>query len=68
MTTAERKVWDARIDAAIAARDALWSRYDGIVATHGIWSPDADVALTKAAHAEDAADALSREYWIAVNP
>ena len=68
MTTAERKAWDARIDAAIAARDALWARYDDLVAAHGAGSREAGRALTHAAHAEDAADALSREYWREVNP
>jgi hypothetical protein len=68
MTKAESKAWDARIDALITERDALWARYDELVAAHGVWSREADATLLAASRADDAADALSRDYNIAVNP
>lgn len=61
MTEAE---YNTRIDALITERDALWARYDALVATHGVWSREADTALIAASRAEDAVDALAREYHV----
>jgi len=55
---------DAKIDALIAERDALWARYDALVATHGVWSDEAGEAVIAASRAEDAVDALAREYRV----
>lgn len=59
MTEAE---YNRRIDALIAERDALWARYDALVATHGVWSDEAGDAVIAASRAADAVDALKREY------
>lgn len=53
---------DAKIDALIAERDALWARYDALVATHGVWSREADTALIAASRAEDTVQTTAREF------
>lgn len=59
MTEAE---YNTRIDALIMERDALWARYDALVATHGVWSREADTALIAASRAEDAVQTTAREF------
>jgi len=59
MTEAE---YTRRIDALITERDALWERYDGLVAAHGVWSNEAETALVAASRAEDAVQATAREW------
>lgn len=59
MTQAE---YNARIDALVTQRDALWARYDALVATHGVWSREADTALIAASRAEDAVQTTAREF------
>lgn len=59
MTEAE---YNQRIDALITQRDALWARYDALVAAHGVWSREADTALIAASQAEDAVQTTAREY------
>lgn len=56
--------YNRRIDALIAERDALWARYDALVAAHGVWSTQAEAALVHASNAADAVDALTREYRV----
>lgn len=53
---------DAKIDALITERDALWARYDALVATHGVWSDEAGKALIAASRAEDTVQTTAREY------
>lgn len=59
MTEAE---YNTRIDALITERDALWARYDALVAAHGVWSTQAEAALIAASRAEDAVQTTAREY------
>ena len=54
--------YNRRIDPLIAERDALWSQYDAVVATHGVWSNEAGAALVRASTAEDAVQTTAREF------
>lgn len=54
--------YNQRIDALITQRDALWARYDALVAAHGVWSAEADTALIAASRAEDTVQTTAREY------
>lgn len=59
MTEAE---YNQRINALIARRDALWARYDALVATHGVWSDEAGDAVIAADNVAKRIDALARKY------
>lgn len=61
MTEAE---YNQKIDALITERDALWALFDAAAAAHGAWSREADKALIAASRAEDAVDAVEREYRV----
>lgn len=61
MTEAE---YNTRIDALITERDALWARYDALVAAHGVWSDEAGDALIAASRVDYAVQTTEREYRV----